>query len=190
MADKQIESTFEIVVVCTGNQFRSPILEGLLTAGAGEFPVRVSSVGTADLGPAPALPEAVRLAAEFGVDLKEHRARYLRNLDLSAADLVIGFEVGHLAEAVIEANAPRGKTFMLTELVDLLEEIPEDPPGTAEGARAAVALADELRSSDALMDLSLQIADPVGGPADGFRTTAQSLRALSERLVRRLFGSA
>jgi protein-tyrosine phosphatase len=188
MPDEQRDSTFEIVVVCTGNQFRSPILEGLITAGAGEFPLRVASVGTADLGPAPALPEAIDLAAEFGVDLREHRARYLRDLDLSGADLIIGFEIGHLAEAVIEANAPRDKTFMLTELVDLLEGVSGDPPGTAEGARSAVEAAAERRASDVMPDLSLQIADPVGGPPDGFRDTANTLRALSERLVRSLFG--
>jgi protein-tyrosine phosphatase len=184
------EEVLDVVVICTGNQFRSPILEGLLKAGAAGLPMRVSSAGTADLGPAPALPEAIALAAGFGVDLGEHRARFIRSQDLSRADLVIGFEIAHLAEAVVEAGAAPERTFMLREVVDLLEELPGEPSGTVADARAALLHANALRPANSMPSPDHQIGDPVGGTPDVFRATATTLRQLAQRLVQGLFGSA
>jgi protein-tyrosine phosphatase len=183
------DQLFDIIVVCTGNQFRSPIVEGLLRSSSFRLPLRVSSVGTANLGPARALPEAVELASEFGVDLSSHRARTLRNFDLSGADLVLGFEVAHVAEAVVEASAAIDRTFTLVELVELLHLIDapneEDP---VERARQVVARAHAARPKQGMRAPDYQIRDPLGGPAHVYRETAWRLRELSRRLLEGLFG--
>ena len=107
------------------------------------LPVRVSSLGTLDASGMPALADAVELGAAAGFDLAEHRSRTLLGEDLSAADLVVGFERHHVAAAVVEAGAPREKTFGAYELAELLARI--EPPGdlpVVERAREAVSRAD------------------------------------------------
>jgi protein-tyrosine phosphatase len=183
------EALFHIVVVCTGNQFRSPIVEGLLRSSSHRLPLHVSSVGTANLGPARALPEAIELASEFGVDLSTHRARALRHVDLSGADLVLGFEGAHVAEAVVEANAAVDHTFTLVELVELLPQIdPPDEDDPVERARQVVARAHAKRPKSGMPGADLQIRDPLGKSPQVYRETAARLRDLSRRLLEGLFG--
>ena len=184
-----LDDIFDVVVVCTGNQFRSPIVEGLMRASSSDLPVRVSSVGTKEVGAAPALPEAVRLGSEFGVDLTGHRARSLRGIDLSGADLVLGFEVEHVAAAVIEAGANETRTFTILELISLLEGIiPPEDEDLVKRARAAVESAHRMRSKAAPIPPGAQIPDPVGGRPVVYRRTADHLRTATRQLIDRLFG--
>jgi protein-tyrosine phosphatase len=181
---------FDVIIVCTGNQFRSPIVEGLMRASTTQLPLRVTSVGTKRLGAAPALPEAIRLASEFGVDLTAHRARSLRGFDLSEADLVIGFELEHIAAAVVEANARYERTFTILELISLLKDVPvpdrEDPVGRA---RAAIESAHQRRSPERPpLSPDEQIRDPLGGQPSAYRETADHLRTATRQLIDRLFG--
>jgi protein-tyrosine phosphatase len=183
-------ASFEIAVVCTGNQFRSPIVEGLLKLSASDLPVTVYSLGTRELGPAKALPEAVVLASDFGVDLSSHRARSLENVNLTAADLVIGFERSHVAAAVVEAGAPLERTFTILELAEILDRI-EDPDITdpVRKAREMVAKAHEMRTQSSSSEGAVQLPDPVGGPSAVYTETAERLRALTSHLIDHLFGS-
>jgi protein-tyrosine-phosphatase len=180
---------FEVAVVCTGNQFRSPIVEGLMRVSASSLPVRVVSYGTERVGAAKALPEAIQHASRFGIDLKDHRARSLDGVDLSYVDLAIGFELAHVAAAVVESGAPYEKTFTILELVSLLElidrDLPEDP---ITRAREAVFAAHALRTTEGVYIPEHQLRDPIGGTAEVFETTAERLRASTSTLVDRLFG--
>lgn len=58
--------------------------------------VVVDSAGTLGLGGVPASPEAVRVMAEFEVDLKRHRSKALEAADLRSSDLVIVMSGDHL----------------------------------------------------------------------------------------------
>jgi protein-tyrosine-phosphatase len=189
-SEEMSKEIFDVVVVCTGNQFRSPIVEGLMRASSSPLPVRVSSVGTKELGAAPALPEAVRLASEFGVDLTAHRARSLSGIDLSGADLVMGFELEHVAAAVVEAGARYERTFTILELLSLLEEIPPpDDDDPVRRARAAIDSAHRLRPEGASLSPDVQIRDPIGGRPSVYRETADHLRLATRKLIDKLFGS-
>ena len=177
---------FDVVVICSGNRFRSPIAEAILRRETDGLPVRVESFGTMDLPPGHALSEALELAPGYDLDLTAHRSRPLAGHDLSAADLVIGFEPIHVATAVVSAHAQREHTFLITELVAGLEASPTQPEnGVVERARAAVRQADEARN--AALDAALEIADPIGGPAAGYRRTAEGVYSLTSRLVELLF---
>ena len=114
---------FEVVFVCSGNRFRSPLAEASLSQLTRGIPVRVTSVGTLDLGPKPVLSEALTLGRSLGLDLSEHRARALSGGSLEEADLVIGFERAHVSMAVVEAGARPERTFTMPELVELREEL-------------------------------------------------------------------
>ena len=78
-----------VAFVCTGNRFRSPLAAALFAAGAGaeEVPVHVASLGTLELGPVPALPEALEVARSMGVDLSRHRARTVAGSNLERFEL-------------------------------------------------------------------------------------------------------
>ena len=182
------ERPFELVLICTGNRVRSPVAEGFMRALTDGLRVNVSSVGVLDVGSVPALPEAIETAAALGLDISGHRARCVLAHDLSGADLVVGFERRHVATAVVDARAPRERTFGILELVELLERI--DPPRATtpeERARGAVARAHALRRSDAELQ---ELPDPLGGSRDVYRETISRVRLLCERLAVGLFGEA
>lgn len=177
---------FDVVVICSGNRFRSPIAEAVLRRAAEGLPVRVRSFGTMDLPPGHALPEALELAPSYGLDLMSHRSRPLAGNDLSGADLVIGFEQIHAAKAVVGAGAHRERTFLVTELAAALDEA-ASPHGdeVVERARAVVRQADEARK--AATGMPQEIADPIGGPAAGYGRSAAEVYRLTTRVAERLF---
>jgi protein-tyrosine phosphatase len=175
---------FEVVFICTGNRFRSAIAEALLSQLTEGLPVRATSAGTLDLGPVGVLPEALELAPGLGVDLGAHRARCVRDLDLREADLVLGFELVHVATAVADCGAPRERSFTLPELVELL---PREPTGNGDAvvrARAAVQRAHGARDPVRRPEL----ADPLGAAPAVFRYTAEEVQRLVRRLAASLFG--
>ena len=184
---REHEPRFELVFVCTGNRFRSPLAAALVERAVAGLPVRVSSLGTLDLGSVPPLRSATKQAAKIGLDLSSHRARALAGTDLSGLDLVIGFEAAHVGAAVLDGQAARERTFMLTELVDLLEVVP--PPETAEPlarARAAVRDAAAARREGVQVE-RVEIPDPLGGSARIARAVAGDLVRLTAELTGALF---
>jgi len=180
--------TFEVVFVCTGNRYRSPIAEGLLRAATRELPVRVRSLGTLPIAGEPAFEEAIEHARKLGVDLSEHRSRSVEGADLSQADLVVGFELNHMAKAVVDAGADRRRTFLLPELVDYLEQVGPahgDDDVVARAARAVEAAA-ELRAQHGPAPPQ-ELADPAGrSPKEGEQAVEQ-IAGLTSRVARLLF---
>ncbi len=183
------EAQFQLVVVCTGNRFRSPLAAAVVEQLVAELPVQVSSLGTLDLGGAPPLRAAVKQAGRMGLDLSSHRARTIVGADLREADLIVGFERAHLGAAVLEARAPRERSFLITELVELLELSPPvfeaDP---LHRARAAVKYADATRR-ESPAEWYEEIPDPLGGSSRLAREVATDVQRLTIALLRGLFGS-
>jgi len=182
---------FSIAFVCTGNRFRSPLAEAFaqrLTLG---LPVSIGSYGTLPLENAPPLPEAIEIAEWCGISLSAHRTRYLNNASLEDVDLLLGFEPGHIQQAVVDALAPRERSFTLGDFVSLLPATgpaaPEDD--VVKRARSLVAAAGERFAEFSRPTMSIT-RDPFGGPWKLYRQTASEIRDLSISLVERLFGVA
>ncbi|MBA3412233.1 MAG: hypothetical protein H0T09_00935 [Actinobacteria bacterium] len=181
--------TFSIVVICTGNQIRSPAVEGFLQHFTYDLPVVVCSAGVLDGGGVGAYPAAVDAAARWGIDLARHRSRSLREVSLADADLVLGFERQHVARAVVDGGAASERTFILSELVDLLElGAPHEEGDPRVRARSAVARAEALRSRGGVIPLVREIRDPMGRRARDVRDTVDAVGDLSRKLVEGLFG--
>lgn len=66
----------DILVVCVGNTCRSPMLAGYLQAVYGPNKI-VESAGIAAIAGAPAMPQAIAVAEQAGIDLSGHQARKL-----------------------------------------------------------------------------------------------------------------
>jgi protein-tyrosine phosphatase len=179
---------FTIVFVCTGNRCRSPSAEGFTRALARGLPVEVTSAGTLDLGEVPALAETVAAARAFGVDLSTHKSRAMVSAGLERADLIVGFELDHVAAAVVEGNARRERTFTLPEIVRLLEGVAPAPGDLEERARAAVAGAHRKRMEHDAFVPREEVPDPIGRPPEVHEQTANTVMRLCERLIVGLFG--
>jgi protein-tyrosine phosphatase len=184
------EAVFNVVFVCTGNRFRSPLAAALMRRAADGIPVEISSVGTLDVGGVGALPEAEEAAARLGVDLADHRARQLTDQSLRDADLVVGFERMHVLAAVVDGGASRDSTFTLPELARLLDRI--EPPAAGDAvarAREAVRRAARARSpEDPDLHAVPELADPLGLPPQRQAEIADLLRELTLQVRRGLFG--
>jgi protein-tyrosine-phosphatase len=152
---------FRVAFVCTGNRFRSAMAEAAFRAAAGDLPVEVVSYGTLDVGLVGALPQALRAAEAYGLELSGHVARPLATADL-ADSLVVGFERQHAAAAIELARAAPERTFLLQELVDLLDRLPLHlSPDAVEHAADVIARAHISRSSDSARRAGGEIPDPV-----------------------------
>lgn len=185
MAVRGDAEALDVAFVCTGNRARSPLAE-LLFRQLAPRQTRISSYGTLDVGPLPALPAAVEAASALGLDLSGHRARPLSRGSLSSADLVLAFEPSHVAAAVVDGGADAGRTFMLRELVQLLGTGAHgDGP---DGARHVIAAADTRRVR-ARPDPRAAITDPLGKPNEVMARIAQEIAVLVEELADGLFGA-
>ena len=185
---------FTIVLLCTANRIRSPMAESFLRAHVSELPAAVESVGVEGRAGQPAMPEAVEVAMELGGDLSAHSARPLTAVDLSNADLILGFEARHVRRAVRDGNAPPERTFTLPQFVKCIERA-ADPEETdlVLRARAAVELANAQRSDasgGSRRTREIEIVDPLGGPISAYRNTALRIRELCKRVSLGLFGTA
>lgn len=178
-----------VAFICTGNRARSALAESLYNARARGLPTSAASYGTADVGPAPALPQAIAAGMRVGVDLSEHRARALSGVRLSGVDLVLGFEVEHLATAVTDGAASPEKSFLFMELVGLLTADEGENDDAVARARRRIASADARRVRSR-PDLRAVIADPISDPDRLMERTANLIDGLVGDLVASLFAGA
>lgn len=139
-----------ILIVCTGNMCRSPMVEGLLRRKLaqadllGEFTVASAGVWTED--GCPATDHAVRAMAEQGIDISTHRSRNVTGEMVAQAALVLTMTRNH-AEAIRQSfTAYAGKVHLLSEM----------------GGSA------------------YDVNDPVGRPLAVYQTTAKDLERLIE----------
>ncbi len=129
----------------------------------------------------PALPEAVTLAEELGLDLASHRARQLGGL--RDHDLVLGFERKHVTAAVVDGGAAVERTFTLPELVELLRGLSAPPAD----ARERIAEAHAARPPDFRNRPLPEIRDPLGLPAPEQRAVARAVEDQVSELAAALF---
>jgi protein-tyrosine phosphatase len=180
---------FSITFVCTGNRFRSVLAEAFVHQLTVGLPVSTQSFGALPIEGARPLPQALEIAVACGVSISDHRTRYLNDSSLGDADLVLGFELAHVRQAVVDANARRGHTFMMDEFVALLP--PHRPGEPTEGvvSRARGLVAAVAERAPGLTDPhSKGIRDPLGRSWKVYRDTAVEVRELSLMLAARLFG--
>lgn len=188
-------SALRILTVCTGNICRSPMAEGLVRAGAQErrLNIHVASAGTLALDPKSrrgrsADPHAVTVMASRGIDIDAHRPHHLEDVDLAAADLVLGMATEHVIEIVGRVPDTFQRCFTLREFVQRAGAV--GPRGADEDITEWLQRIDVGRKRNALFhhDPSMDIADPVGQSRRAFARTAAELAALVDEALDLLAG--
>lgn len=133
-----------ILIVCTANQCRSAMAEGLVKARLareGRSGIQVGSAGTWAHPGAPATADAVAVMAERGIDISAHRAREATRALVGEADLVLAMTASH-RDALVAESGPGVTTMRLfSELAGVRYDI-LDPVG--QGLDTYRATADEL----------------------------------------------
>jgi protein-tyrosine phosphatase len=180
---------FTLVYMCTANRARSPVAAAITRRLLGDAVV-VRSCGTRAREGLPPLPGAVLAAEKVGIDISGHRSSLLERAGVEDADLVVGFERIHVATAIVDGGAPRGRTFTLHELASLLLQPPAGPSRNDADpvARARRLVADAGTRSRADAALPRELVDPVGRPQRVFDEVALEIDGLTRRIVYSLFG--
>jgi protein-tyrosine-phosphatase len=131
----------------------------------------------------------LRAAQEVHIDLSAHRSRWIADIDLSGADLVIGFEHHHLATAVVDHQASPEVSFMLGELVRLLLEAGLSGDGSTSGAKAVLKRAHAARLDQPRYVPTDEVKDPIGRSPTAYREVVARIRELCAELAEALFGA-
>lgn len=172
-----------ILVVCTGNICRSPMAQALLERHLRErgLGIPVSSAGILGWNEGPAVDEAVAALAERGVELNGHVSRRIDGDLIREADLVLTMTSDHADAVRLRAPEVPERVFVLGEFVRLAERA---------GARGEQALPDWVRRVDAERPAERrraspgdEIPDPLGEPAEVYRTLAVRLDEATRRIA-------
>jgi protein-tyrosine-phosphatase len=139
-----------ILFVCTANQCRSPMAEGLmrrkLEREGRADEIRAASAGVDAVNGCRATENSIRTMAVRGIDISGHRSRATTDKILQDAALILTMERAHanVLQALFPAHAER---------VHLLAQ---------------------------MAGLESDVADPVGSPLEDYRRTAQEIENLIE----------
>lgn len=183
----------QLLVVCTANQCRSPMGEGLArwhlhergAAGA------VCSAGTHAIEGAPAVPDTVRAAADIGIDLGAHRSRPLTGELTGWSNLTVTMERAHAMEAITTHGASMAATFTLVDLA--ARAAAAEPRRPDEQIAEWLARIGEGRGPDSLLGVSGatdEVPDPIGRPLRAHRETAALLDRLLGDVFDAIYGPA
>jgi protein-tyrosine phosphatase len=88
-----------VLVICSGNICRSPMVARYLERRVHESGLRdvtVDSAGTLGIHGSPAAPPACRVMREIGLDIGRHRSKGVSREILASTDVVLGMAGDHL----------------------------------------------------------------------------------------------
>lgn len=119
----------QILVVCTANICRSPVVAGLLQQhldGAGlDTTILVRSAGTYARPGKPVWEPICALMAERRIDLQRHRSQPISSEMVQAADLIVVMEESHRQSVFYLDPRALRKAFLLSELAGESDPLPD-----------------------------------------------------------------
>jgi protein-tyrosine phosphatase len=190
----------DILVVCTANVARSPLLAVLLQHHAderlGAERIQVGSAGTDARMGDPAAPGSCRVATGWGLSLEGHRAQPLRFAPIDDVAVIIAMS-RRQARLIGRRDSTRAPhTFALRELVAAIERLdlattlgdPPAPPGSARDRLSiVVAAAGRVRPRTALRR-GWDVPDPIGGDDEVYDALGEEFERTARTLADALFG--
>lgn len=166
------EGPFRILVVCTANQCRSPLVEFALRrhSAARSLPWLVSSAGTQAIPDEPPHPHVQRLLSAHGDDVDGWRSKRLTAELLDSAHLVLAATVAHRSQIAMLHPSVLRRTYPVLQFAALCRRTPGGLPGLVDG----VSWEDRLRTVRAALPhepRAADLMDPIGRSFRFFRRT-------------------
>ncbi len=136
-----------ILVVCTANICRSPVVEILLrtklnTVGSTDW--TVSSAGTWAEPGHTAAPFSITLMAERGLDIRTHQSQPVSESLMQQADLVLCLETGHAKTLQRDYPTQQHKIYTLRQMAEMRGSVRDPYGGSQRHYERMVAEVDEL----------------------------------------------
>lgn len=172
-----------VLVLCTGNLCRSPLVEAMLRDRLSHAGRRVDVFSAGLAAPLDRRPDGKlqRVAREHGVDVSSHRSRPVTDHLLSSADLVVVMTRRH--EEQVNALRPdaKSRTALLRAASWKARAISPHAVPFPEWVRL---LASEVPDAERSSTTTEDIADPIGRPLRRYREMAADVESYVEALVR------
>ena len=182
---------FGVLVVCTANISRSPVVERLLASGLGES-AEVGSAGVMALVGHPIDPEMLR-RLQGQLDGSGFVARQVTEPMLRQADLILALTRQHRARILEIAPSAVRRTFTLREFARMLRFVdhsntaPAATPG--ERLRAIVPLAAAGRTlTPRVPGEQDDVADPYGRGGAAYDAAIAGIREATDTIIRAATG--
>lgn len=172
-----------ILMVCTGNQCRSPMAEVLLRSVLPpDSGIEVDSAGTVGDGtPPPPLSEKVM--SDIGLSLRGRPSRPLTPQVLAGSDLVVGMARDHLVAAATLYPAGLDRMFTLTDILERGRRAGGRQRSESLADWAARMSAGRPRHTILHLPAAGDIPDPIGGEPPEFEQVRDQLAAATRELA-------
>ena len=151
----------------------------LAVVGGDDAPEEVS-VASAGLLPGgyASPPEVIITMAELGIDLSRHCSTQISAEIVSSSDVIVTMARRHAREVVILVPEVWGRTFTLKEFVRRGEMVGRRRPDEALDSWLERLHRGRQRTDLVGSTAADDVPDPIGGPLDGYRSTARQLGSL------------
>ena len=173
-----------MLLVCTGNQCRSPLAAALLEDRLARrgCALTVGSAGLTSEGVA-APPEVGEVLAAVGLDIGDHRSRRVTSQLLADAALVVTMTRQQLVELSAAAPDEWSHCFTLRELVARGEAVGPRALGVELAEWRSSVHAGRTRPGLLALDRADDIGDPMGRRLSAFVRTRDEISGLVDRLA-------
>ena len=148
-----------ILFVCTANICRSPVAEAVLRnrlqeRGMDDWTVR--SAGTWAIQERAAAKNSIRVLAERGMDIADHRSRMVTNEILDQADLILCMESGHVEALKAEFPEAAHRIHLLSAMAGEKTSISDPYRGPLEEYKRMATIVTDLidRGLQRIIDLA------------------------------------
>ena len=128
-------SSFNVLIVCTGNTCRSAMAEGIAKKVAEEKSItniEFSSAGVGAVDGYPATEYAIGAAAHWGIDISNHHSRMITKQMIENADLILAMAPEHVTQILAMDSGAASIVFLyksFPEPFSPLQGRVEDPIG-------------------------------------------------------------
>lgn len=187
--------SFRILLICTGNLFRSPAAEHLLRRRLPErLGIEISSAGSQARPGRPIADAMAALLAESDIASGGFQSSPLSDAGIEAADLILGLEQAHRSAAVSRVPSALGRSFTLKEFDRLTASLPatslvREARRLHPASRLELLVREAADRRGSFRPQDDDIPDPIGEPESVVRSVFGEIRTCVDDIAERVLDS-